>query len=158
MLSKYGLTSVKQTFFLNMEVPSIKALVVPVVSPEFSEVIAPSTGSWDFGVDESTSWNTCHLILQVKHCVAQLKWKDLLTVWLHAVTSVGGLLHDTAGKYGVISHYRDTTHAIYRDLFSTIQFFFTTCLFQAAQISHIEPQFKQARSFIPLWLTWQLCI
>lgn len=36
--------------------------------------------------------------------------------------------------------------------------FFTPCLFQAAQIPHAELQFKQARSFIPLWLTWQLCI
>lgn len=37
-------------------------------------------------------------------------------------------------------------------------FFFTPCLFQAAQISHTELQFKQAHSFIPLWLTWQSCI
>lgn len=72
--TKYGKTSVKHIFFLNMEVPSIKALGVPIVPPKFSKVIAPSTGSWDFGVDESTSWNTCHLILQVKHSVAVHSW------------------------------------------------------------------------------------
>lgn len=80
-------------------------------------------------------------------CHVEMKWKDLLTVI--TCSDLNGLLHDAAGKHDVISHYRDTlcTGTFFPEIFF---FFLTPCLFQAAQISHTETNFKQACSFIPL--------